>query len=140
MDGAVPDDVDESDERIVIPSDHPTEAVVSDDPTPGPLLVGENPGSEGLSMQRIHLGVGERPAPEVFRHVFTEACGSTPFPPAAESVVQRTVDEYGGMDILLNNAGVMLLGPILDAVRYIVTRPRHVAINEILIRPTEQQP
>ncbi len=34
---------------------------------------------------------------------------------AAESAVQRTVDEYGGMDILINNAGVMLLGPILDA-------------------------
>jgi NADP-dependent 3-hydroxy acid dehydrogenase YdfG len=27
---------------------------------------------------------------------------------------------------------------ISDAVTYIVTRPRHVAINEILIRPTEQ--
>jgi NADP-dependent 3-hydroxy acid dehydrogenase YdfG len=29
-------------------------------------------------------------------------------------------------------------GDISDAVTYIVTRPRHVAINEILIRPTEQ--
>jgi len=28
---------------------------------------------------------------------------------------------------------------IADAISYIVTRPRHVAINEILIRPTEQQ-
>ncbi len=28
---------------------------------------------------------------------------------------------------------------IADAVGYIVTRPRHVAINEILIRPTEQE-
>jgi NADP-dependent 3-hydroxy acid dehydrogenase YdfG len=28
---------------------------------------------------------------------------------------------------------------IADAVSYIVTRPRHVAINEMLIRPTEQQ-
>jgi NADP-dependent 3-hydroxy acid dehydrogenase YdfG len=28
---------------------------------------------------------------------------------------------------------------IADAIEYIVTRPRHVAINEILIRPTEQQ-
>jgi NADP-dependent 3-hydroxy acid dehydrogenase YdfG len=27
---------------------------------------------------------------------------------------------------------------IADAVMYIVTRPRHVAVNEILIRPTEQ--
>jgi NADP-dependent 3-hydroxy acid dehydrogenase YdfG len=27
---------------------------------------------------------------------------------------------------------------VSDAVTYIVTRPRHVAINEILIRPTEQ--
>ena len=27
---------------------------------------------------------------------------------------------------------------IADAITYIVTRPRHVAINEMLIRPTEQ--
>jgi NADP-dependent 3-hydroxy acid dehydrogenase YdfG len=27
---------------------------------------------------------------------------------------------------------------IADAVAYIVTRPRHVAVNELLIRPTEQ--
>lgn len=28
---------------------------------------------------------------------------------------------------------------IADAITYIVTRPRHVAINEILVRPTEQE-
>ncbi len=28
---------------------------------------------------------------------------------------------------------------IADAIQYIVTRPRHVAINELLIRPTEQE-
>jgi NADP-dependent 3-hydroxy acid dehydrogenase YdfG len=28
---------------------------------------------------------------------------------------------------------------IADAISYIVTRPRHIAINEILVRPTEQQ-
>jgi NADP-dependent 3-hydroxy acid dehydrogenase YdfG len=29
---------------------------------------------------------------------------------------------------------------IADAIAYVVTRPRHVAINEVLIRPTEQEP
>lgn len=28
---------------------------------------------------------------------------------------------------------------ISDAILYMVTRPRHVAINEILIRPTDQE-
>jgi NADP-dependent 3-hydroxy acid dehydrogenase YdfG len=30
-------------------------------------------------------------------------------------------------------------GEIADAILYIVTRPRHVAVNEVLIRPTEQE-
>ena len=28
---------------------------------------------------------------------------------------------------------------ISDAITYVVTRPRHVAVNEVLIRPTEQE-
>ena len=28
---------------------------------------------------------------------------------------------------------------IADAIAYIVTRPRRVAVNELLIRPTEQE-
>jgi len=30
-------------------------------------------------------------------------------------------------------------GDIADAITYIVTRPRHVAVNEMLIRPTDQE-
>jgi NADP-dependent 3-hydroxy acid dehydrogenase YdfG len=38
-------------------------------------------------------------------------------------------------------AGIEMLGAedIADGIQYIVTRPRHVAVNELLIRPTEQQ-
>ena len=28
---------------------------------------------------------------------------------------------------------------IADAITYIVTRPRHVAVSELLVRPTEQE-
>jgi NADP-dependent 3-hydroxy acid dehydrogenase YdfG len=31
-----------------------------------------------------------------------------------------------------------LAADIADAIGYIVTRPRHVAVNEMLVRPTEQ--
>jgi NADP-dependent 3-hydroxy acid dehydrogenase YdfG len=33
--------------------------------------------------------------------------------------------------------GVSLVEP--RAITYIITRPRHVAVNEVLIRPTEQE-
>jgi len=34
---------------------------------------------------------------------------------ACRSAVDRTVGELGGLDVVVNNAGVMLLGPIVDA-------------------------
>jgi len=39
----------------------------------------------------------------------------------------------------LGNVEMMQAEDIADAIEYIVSRPRHVAINELLIRPTEQE-
>lgn len=39
----------------------------------------------------------------------------------------------------LSGIETMKAEDIADAITYIVTRPRHVAVNEMLIRPTEQQ-
>src|SRR5829696_5252341 len=33
----------------------------------------------------------------------------------AEAAVQQTVERFGGLDTLVNNAGLMLLGPVLGA-------------------------
>jgi NADP-dependent 3-hydroxy acid dehydrogenase YdfG len=46
-------------------------------------------------------------------------------------VLETIKERFGGMERLRAS-------DIADAICYIVTRPRHVAINEILIRPSEQ--
>jgi NADP-dependent 3-hydroxy acid dehydrogenase YdfG len=51
----------------------------------------------------------------------------------AVGAVGRTVQELGRLDGGVNAAGVMR-----EAIEYIVTRPRRVAVNEVLVRPTEQ--
>jgi len=44
------------------------------------------------------------------------------------------------LESLSSQAGQrMEAGDIADAITYIVTRPRHVSVNEMLIRPTEQE-
>ena len=46
--------------------------------------------------------------------------------------IRETIqDRFGGMERLED-------ADIADAIAYIVTRPRHIAVNELLIRPTEQ--
>src|SRR2546422_589994 len=90
----------------------------------------------------------------------------------AQRAVAAVVERFGRLDMLVNNAGVMLVEPgavdtelrghnrpeiqqalaarfgnierlesedVADAIAYVVTRPRRVAINEILVRPTEQR-
>jgi NADP-dependent 3-hydroxy acid dehydrogenase YdfG len=48
--------------------------------------------------------------------------------------VQRTVDEMGRLDILVLGARAFS-----EALRQEVTGPRHVAVNELVVRPTEQE-
>ncbi len=50
-------------------------------------------------------------------------------PEVQESLAKR----FSGMERLRSE-------DIADAITYVVTRPRHVAVNEVLVRPTEQQP
>ena len=49
-----------------------------------------------------------------------------------EEVRQRSMQRFAGVE-------PMQAEDIADAIAYIVTRPRRVAINELLIRPTEQE-
>ncbi len=47
-------------------------------------------------------------------------------------IEQQIRDRFTDMDILGAE-------DIADAIAYVVTRPRHVAINEVLVRPTQQE-
>lgn len=49
-----------------------------------------------------------------------------------DEIREQAASRFADMEILQSE-------DIADAVVYIVTRPRHVAVNEILIRPTEQE-
>jgi NADP-dependent 3-hydroxy acid dehydrogenase YdfG len=47
-------------------------------------------------------------------------------------VKEEIEKRFEGMEILVAE-------DIADAIAYVVTRPRHVAVNEVLVRPTEQE-
>jgi NADP-dependent 3-hydroxy acid dehydrogenase YdfG len=48
-------------------------------------------------------------------------------------------ESQAGFEERFADVELLQAADIADAIRYVVTRPRHMAINEVLIRPTEQQ-
>jgi NADP-dependent 3-hydroxy acid dehydrogenase YdfG len=60
--------------------------------------------------------------------------------PGATSTELATHNRTEVLEAIRSQFGqTMEAADIADAIRYIVTRPRHVAVNEMLIRPTEQE-
>jgi NADP-dependent 3-hydroxy acid dehydrogenase YdfG len=59
-------------------------------------------------------------------------------PGATESELVTHVREEVRDQLPRGTGPILRAEDIADAILYIVTRPRHVAINEILVRPTEQ--
>ena len=59
-------------------------------------------------------------------------------PGATESELVTHVREEVRSQLTANVAQRLLAEDIADAIVYVVTRPRHVAVNEMLVRPTEQ--
>jgi NADP-dependent 3-hydroxy acid dehydrogenase YdfG len=47
-------------------------------------------------------------------------------------VLEEMAKNFGGIELMASE-------DIAEAITYVVTRPRHVAVNEMLIRPTEQE-
>ena len=59
-------------------------------------------------------------------------------PGATESELVTHVREEVRRELPPSATEILAAEDIADAIVYIVTRPRHVAINEVLVRPTEQ--
>ncbi len=62
-------------------------------------------------------------------------------PGAVATEFRNHLREEEGQQFLRRLAGIERLTAedIADAIGYIVTRPRRVAVNELLVRPTEQE-
>jgi NADP-dependent 3-hydroxy acid dehydrogenase YdfG len=58
---------------------------------------------------------------------------------ATELASHNRPEVQAQMNARFGNIETLESEDIADAIAYIVTRPRHVAINEILVRPTEQE-
>lgn len=58
---------------------------------------------------------------------------------ATELVGHMRPESQAGFEARFDGVELLQASDIADAIRYVVTRPRHMAVNEVLIRPTEQQ-
>jgi NADP-dependent 3-hydroxy acid dehydrogenase YdfG len=58
---------------------------------------------------------------------------------ATELVSHMRPESQAGFEARFAEVELLQATDIAEAILYVVTRPRHMAVNEILIRPTEQQ-
>ena len=86
---------------------------------PGPRVIGAHAGSRELA-------------------VFAPAGGPQPEPGATATELAGH-NRPGVADSIRAQFGQRIAAEDIADITYIVTRPRHVAVNEMLIRPTEQE-
>jgi len=65
-------------------------------------------------------------------HTLTHAVATERITHVRQEVLAELAKRFGKMDPLQSE-------DIADAVAYVVTRPRRVAVNEMLVRPTNQE-
>jgi NADP-dependent 3-hydroxy acid dehydrogenase YdfG len=101
-------------------------------------VAGRRVGAGGGIYQLTKHGVGV--FSEALRQEVTErhVRSSLVEPGATESELVTHVREDVRSRLAPSAGQILAAADIADAIVYIVTRPRHVAINEILVRPTEQ--
>ena len=79
-------------------------------------------------------------------------------PAGIQAMIARTMETYGRSDVLYSNAGLMRTAPVeqvshesseqmstemvkpqdvAEPIAFIINRPRHFNINEVLFRPTQ---
>jgi NADP-dependent 3-hydroxy acid dehydrogenase YdfG len=115
----------------------------------GPRQVADLVNISSVAGRRVGQGGGLYQATKHAVGVFSEALrqevttrfvrSSLVEPGATESELVMHVREEVRANLTPSAHQILRAADIADAIVYIVTRPRHMAVNEILIRPTEQE-
>jgi NADP-dependent 3-hydroxy acid dehydrogenase YdfG len=115
----------------------------------GPRQVADLVNISSVAGRRVGQGGGIYQATKHAVGVFSEALrqevtgrfvrSSLVEPGATESELVTHVREEVRSNLAPSMGQILRASDIADAIVYIVTRPRHMAVNEILIRPTEQE-